>query len=137
MSGKGTGEYRKGQTPSDIASRSGSPEEGMSLRPDLDGMLFDGPDAAMLLMAQSGNGNGNGNYHPGMGDGMVGVPLNEGPSRSSGMGGGSMGSSYADQAQTLAMAAQVLNGYRPDQSTQHQSLQGGGGGGGSGSGPPR
>ena len=133
MSGKGTGEYRKGQTPSDIASRSGSPEEGMSLRPDLDGMLFDGPDA-MMLMAQGGNGNGN-YQHPGMGDGMGGVPFNEGSSRSSGMGGGSMGSTYADQAQTLAMAAQILNGYRPDQSTQHQSLQGGGGG--SGSGPPR
>lgn len=37
LSGKGTGEYRKGQTPSDIASRSGSPDdERFSGRHELD-----------------------------------------------------------------------------------------------------
>ena len=106
MSGKGTGEYRKGQTPSDIASRSGSPEEGAGSRSD--GMAFEGQDAMSALTGGAYAGNG------------VAGPGQDGAARSDG--------SYTDQAQTLAMAAHVLNGYHPEQHPQHlhqQNMQGG------------
>jgi hypothetical protein len=123
MSGKGTGEYRKGQTPSDIASRSVTPElEGMSHRPDhhlLEGLIFDSARDRLGLMDPN-----EGEY--GLGEGgveMTGVQddsMDGGPLSRSVIGGSGGIGPYTDQGQTLAMAAHVLNGYRPDTQHQHQ-----------------
>ena len=113
MSGKGTGEYRKGQTPSDIASRSGSPEDGMAQHSDhLNALGFDEQETITALSSAA--------Y---ANDGMIG----SGPDGSDRPDMGAAGLSYVDQAQTLAMAAHALNGYQPEQQLQnpHQQLQGG------------
>jgi hypothetical protein len=100
MSGKGTGEYRKGQTPSDIASRSGSPEEGMGSRSDgMNALGFENQDPMTALAGEAYVGNGKA------------APDQEVMARSDVT---AAGASYTDQAQTLAMAAHVLNGYHPE-----------------------
>lgn len=110
MSGKGTGEYRKGQTPSDIASRSGSPEEGMGQRSDHTNALgFDEQETMAALSSAA--------YAA---DGMM-LPGHDGVDRAD-IGDGEV--SYAGQAQTLAMAAHALNGYQPEHHL-HQPVQSG------------
>jgi hypothetical protein len=71
-------------------------------------MAFEGQDAMSALTGGAYAGNG------------VAGPGHDGAARSDG--------SYTDQAQTLAMAAHVLNGYHPEQHPQHlhqQNMQGG------------
>jgi hypothetical protein len=71
-------------------------------------MPFEGQDAMSALTGGAYAGNG-----------VAGLG-HDGAARSDG--------SYTDQAQTLAMAAHVLNGYHPEQHPQHlhqQNMQGG------------
>jgi hypothetical protein len=110
LSGKGTGEYRKGQTPSDIASRSGSPDEGIPRLHEEGPIGMDDHEHMAVMMSRG--------YIPSMG-----IEFDTSSSRGEGLllpGGAGVpappiGIPYQDQAQTLAMAAHVLNGYRQEQ----------------------
>lgn len=116
--GKGTGEYRKGTTPSDIASRSPSPADGSKVGPLPNDQIYPGGDpnntggideqdqiAAILNLHQSMN-SGN---HP-QGQGQSGYQLlDEGVGAGyNGAGNGHPVDGYG-HGQTLAMAEEALH----------------------------